>query len=228
MVPPVPVMVTVAAPVVAVLLAVRVRIELPLAGAVIEAGLKLAVTPEGKPVAESETAELNPPTTVVNTVAVLELPCATDKVVGETVRVKSGVAGALTLSEIVVVCVTLPPLAVIVMFTVPVVAVLEAVSVSVELPLPGAAKLVGLKLAVTPAGSPDADSDTAELNPPLSVVDTVAVAELPCVTLREAGVAVTLKSAVACFQTSEIGVALAAPPTLVSPYKSSRVRSTLK
>jgi hypothetical protein len=226
--PPVAVTVTVAVPVVAVLLAVKVKVELPLPGAAREAGLKPAVTPEGNPLADSEIAELNPPLTVVEMVVVPELPWATDRLAGEALTAKSGAAGALTVSEMVVVWVTLPPLAVTVMVAVPVVAVLDAVKVSVELPLPGAAKLVGLKLAVTPVGSPDTDNDTAELNPPLTVVETVALPELPWVTLREAGEAVTLKSAVACFQTSEMGVALAAPPTVVRPYKSSSVRSTLK
>ena len=119
-------------------------------------------------------------------------------------------------------------MAVTVTFTAPVVAVLLAVRVSVELPLPGAAMEAGLKLAVTPAGNPEADSATAELKPPLTVVERVLVVELPWVTLNKPGEAVMLKSGVACFQTSEIGVAVAALPTCVKPYKSSSVRSTLK
>jgi len=121
-----------------------------------------------------------------------------------------------------------PPVAVTVTFTVPVVAVLLAVRVNVEVPLPGAAKDAGLKLAVTPAGNPDADNETAELKPPLTVVVTVELPELPCVTLNEAGEAVTLKSGVGTFHTSEIGVAVAALPTWVRPYRSSSVRRTLK
>jgi hypothetical protein len=65
--------VTVAEPVVAVLLAVRVRVELPLPGAAMELGLKLAVTPLGKPEADNETAALKPPLTVVEIVLVTEL-----------------------------------------------------------------------------------------------------------------------------------------------------------
>src|SRR5215469_8266668 len=102
-------MVTVALPVVAVLLAVSVKVELPLPGAAIEAGLKLAVTPEGNPLADNEIAELNPPLTVVEMVLVPELPCVTDKLAGEALKAKSG---GLTVSETVVVCVTLPPVAV--------------------------------------------------------------------------------------------------------------------
>src|SRR5215472_2200699 len=100
-------------------------------------------------------------------------------------------------------------------FAVPAVAVLLAVKVKVELPPPGAAIDAGLKLAVTPAGNPEADNETAELKPPLTVVEIVEVPDEPWVTLSEAGVAVTLKSATGTFHTSEIGVAVAALPTRV-------------
>ncbi len=79
----------------------------------------------------------------------------------------------------------------------PVVAVLLALNVSVELPLPGAANELGLKLAVTPAGKPEALSETAELKPPLIAVVIDVLPEPPCVTDRLVGAALTLKSAVA-------------------------------
>jgi hypothetical protein len=66
-----------------------------------------------------------------------------------------------------------------VMFVVPVVAVLLAVKVRVELPLPGAPIDAGLKLAVTPAGKPEADSEIAELKPPLTVVEIVLLPDPP-------------------------------------------------
>lgn len=72
-----------------------------------------------------------------------------------------------------------PPVALIVTVAVPVVAVLPAVNVRVELPLPGAAIVLGLKLAVTPLGKPAMDNEMAELNPPLTVVEIVVFAELP-------------------------------------------------
>jgi hypothetical protein len=62
---------------------------------------------------------------------------------------------------------------------VPTTAVLSAVNVRVELPLPGAAIELGLKLAVTPVGRPDTESETAELKPPLTDVEAVVLLEPP-------------------------------------------------
>src|SRR5581483_5275746 len=77
-------------------------------------------------------------------------------------------------------------------------------------------------------GSPETDNDTAELKPPLTVVEIVVLPELPWFTLSEVGDADRVKSAATCFHTSEIAVVFAALPAWVSPYKSSSVRSTLK
>jgi hypothetical protein len=90
-------------PVVAVLLADNVKVELPLPGATIEAGLKLAVTPVGSPDADSVTGELKPPLTVVEIVELPEPPWATLKEDGEALTAKSGVAAALIVRETVVV-----------------------------------------------------------------------------------------------------------------------------
>ena len=74
---------------------------------------------------------------------------------------------------------TPPPVAVTVTFAVPVAAVLLAVKVKVELPPPGAAIDAGLNAAVTPAGSPETDNETAELKPLLTEVETVLLPEPP-------------------------------------------------
>jgi hypothetical protein len=79
------------------------------------------------------------------------------------------------------------------MLEVPLIAVLPTVKFNVELPLPGAAMDAGLKLAVTPVGSPDAERDTAELKPPETAVEMVALPELPCITERLAGDALSVK-----------------------------------
>ena len=73
------------------MLAVKVSVELPLPGAAIEVGLKFAVTPEGKPETDSDTAELNPPSAAVETLVLPELPWVTERLAGEALRLKSGV-----------------------------------------------------------------------------------------------------------------------------------------
>jgi len=68
------------------------------------------------------------------------------------------------------------------------VAVVEAtVKVIVELPAPGAAIGVGVKLTVTPVGWPLAVKATAESKPPETVVVIVELLPLPCTTVREEG-----------------------------------------
>lgn len=69
------------------------------------------------------------------------------------------------------------------------------VIVIVDVPDPGAAMLVGLKLTVVPLGAPEADKAIALLNPPLTVVVIVEVPCAPCITFREAGDGVTVKLA---------------------------------
>ena len=186
--------VTVAVPGVAALEAESVSVELPLPGAAIEAGLTLGVTPAGKPEAESDSAALKPPLTVVEMVLLPEAPCAMEGVVGEALTAKSAVAVAVTVRVMAVVWVTPPPVAVTVTVAAPVAAVVLAERVSVELPPPGAAIEAGLKLAVTPAGNPEAESDTAELKPPLTRVVMVLLPEAPCAIERLVGEAVRAKS----------------------------------
>jgi hypothetical protein len=82
-------------------------------------------------------------------------------------------------------------------FTVPVVAVALAVNVSVEVPLPGAAMEAGLKEAVTPAGNPETDNETAELNPPTTAVVMAEVTVEAWATETLAGEALMVKSGVA-------------------------------
>ena len=98
-----------------------------------------------------------------------------------------------TVNDTLLVCVTPPPVAVTVTFDVPLIAVLPTTNVSVELPLPGAAIEVGLKVAVTPVGNPEAVRETAELKPPLTEVEIVVLPELPCITDKLAGDADTAK-----------------------------------
>lgn len=91
--PDVPVIVTVAVPVVALEEAVRVKVEvaLPFAGGVTGLGEKAAVTPVGKPEALSVVAELNPFWLVMVMVLVPLEPWVTVTELGEAPMVKFGV-----------------------------------------------------------------------------------------------------------------------------------------
>src|SRR5215470_15751621 len=85
-VPLVPVTVTLAVPVVAVLDALKVTVLVP----VVEAGLKLAVMPAGKLPAARATAPVKPFTRPTVMVLLPDAPCATERVAGLAVKEKSG------------------------------------------------------------------------------------------------------------------------------------------
>jgi len=85
--PEVPVMVTVADPVVAVLLAVSVSTLVPVVGFVPNA----AVTPLGRPDAARVTLPVNPPTSVTVIVLVPLPPCVIVRLLGESDKLKLGV-----------------------------------------------------------------------------------------------------------------------------------------
>lgn len=69
-------------------------VELPVP--VIDAGLKLTVTPEGCPLALSVTAELNPPVTVLVMVELPALPCCTVTDDGEADRLYPATGGPVS------------------------------------------------------------------------------------------------------------------------------------
>src|SRR5262249_25168711 len=141
-----------AVPVVAVALAVNVTTLVVAVGLV----PKLAVTPAGNPDADKVTLPVKPVMELTVMVLLRLLPCTTDKLAGEADSEKLGCAGAFSVSETVVVCVKAPEVPVIVTVAVPVVAVLLAVRVRTLV------DVVGLvpKLAVTPAGRPEAERVT--------------------------------------------------------------------
>ena len=86
-------------PVVAVLLAVKVRTLVEVVGFV----PKEAVTPLGRAELESVTDPVKPPDAVTVIVLLPLVPCFTVRLEGEAESEKFGVAVALTVSEIVVV-----------------------------------------------------------------------------------------------------------------------------
>ena len=66
--------------------------DVPDPGEPMEVGLKVTVTPVGWPVAESATAESNPPEIVVVIVELPLLPSATETEAGEAAMVNAGLA----------------------------------------------------------------------------------------------------------------------------------------
>jgi hypothetical protein len=170
--PEVPVTVTVTGPpVVAVLAAVSV---ITLEPVVVGLGLKLAVTPMGRPVADRVTPPLNPFAGVTVMPSVLLLPWVTAKVPEAGASAKLG--ARFTVSAMVVDAVSAPEVPLMVTVTgPPTVAVLVAVSVSTLDPVVG---LVA-KPAVTPLGNPLAARVTLPLNPFAGVTVMVSVLLLP-------------------------------------------------
>ncbi len=111
---------------------------------------------------------------------------------------KLACAAVFTVNEMVVECVVDPDVPVTVTFTVPVVAVDDAVSVKVDVALPFAGGVTGFveNAAVTPLGRPEALNVVAELNPLKLVMVIVLVPLDPCVTVTELGDAPIEKSGV--------------------------------
>jgi hypothetical protein len=76
----------------------------------------------------------------------------------------------------------------------------------VEVPEPGAGIELGLKLAVTPVGIPEADKLTELLNPPLTIVVSVDVPWFPCTMLTAVGEAERVKLGVTVAVTVRVTV----------------------
>lgn len=179
--PEVPVTVTFTWPVVAELLAVKVRILEPLE---VGFGLKAAVTPLGNAELLRVTLPLNPFDGVTVMVALALVPCVTATLPGDADRLKFACAAALTVRLTIVACDKLPAaVPVTVTFTDPVVAVPVAVNVSVAVLVAG----FGLKAAVTPLGNAEVEKVTPPLKPFDGVMVMVVWALLPCVTATLAG-----------------------------------------
>lgn len=178
-VPEVPVTVTVDVPTVAVLLAVKLRTLVEVVGLV----PKLAVTPLGRPEAESVTAPVKPFDGATVIVLLPLVPCFTVRLDGEAESEKFGWAGALTVRLIVVVWLVVPDVPVMVTVAAPAVAVLLAVNVRALV------EVVGLvpKLAVTPVGRPEAERLTEPAKPLIGVIVMVLLPLVPCVMESEDG-----------------------------------------
>jgi hypothetical protein len=214
--PEVPVTVTLTVPVVAVLLAVSVKV-LEFVGLVVLVGLNEAVTPLGKP--EGDTDKLTLPVKPFSGVTKMVLPplapCMIDRLDDEAESEKlGGGTAAVTVRLIVVVWVKVPEVPVMVTLTVPVVAEPVAVSVKV-LEFAGLVVLGGLNEAVTPLGKAEADTDklTPPVKPFTGVTEVVLEPLAPCTTDKLAGEAEREKSGTgAAVTVRESVVVLVKPP----------------
>ncbi len=121
-------------------------------------GPNTAVTPLGRPAADSVTLLLKPFCAVTVAVPVAVEARGSPRAVGARDSVK---LGAVTVSTRVVVPLSVPETPATVTVLVPAAAVLLAVKVSELVP----AVLAGLKAAVTPPGNPDTARLTVELKP---------------------------------------------------------------
>lgn len=172
-------------PVVAVLVAVKVRTLVPVVGFVPNE----ADTPLGRAELDKVTDPVKPPDGVTVIVLVLLPPCATVTLEGDADSEKLGVAVAFTVKLTVVVWVRLPEVPVTVTVAVPVVAVELAVNVNTLLEVAGLVP----KLALTPEGSPDAERVTLPVKPPEGAMLMVVLPLLPWVTLTLLGEADRVK-----------------------------------
>ena len=129
-------------------------------------------------VALIDTLPVSPPTNPIETVAEALVPAGTVSAKGEAEMVKLGSAVTFNVRVVVSVIVLLVP--VIVTVAGPTVAVFVAVKVSVVPAEP--VTEVGLKLAVTPAGSPLTERATVPLKPLIAETVTLWVTEVPCST----------------------------------------------
>jgi hypothetical protein len=181
--PAVPVTVAVKPPVGAVLLAAKASVLVP----EVLAGVNEAFTPLGNPDAVRLTLPVKPFWGVIVIMLVPLDPCVRLTVFGDADSAKFGTA--LTVRVIVVEPVRLPEVPVIVTLVVPAVAALLAESVSVLV----VEALPGVKDAVTPVGSPEADMTTVPLNPPRGTMLMVLVPLVPCTSVMLFGEAERLK-----------------------------------
>ena len=224
--PPVPVRVMVYVPMGVVAAVEIVRVEVN--DGVPEDGLKVAVTPVGRPDADRVTTSLKPSIDEMETVAVVDSPCVMESEVGLTEMLKSGTGAATTVSRYVQLCVFPPPLPVI--FTVylrtGVVVAADIVSLDVKSGVPE----TGVKVAVTPAGRPEADKLTVLVKSSLARTDTVALTDSPCTAEPEVGLTEMLKSGAAVTVSWKVVVCVFPPPVpvIVILYVPAGVVVTVK
>lgn len=178
------------------------------------AGVKVAVTPVGSPLTDRATAALKPFCGGAVTLKDAEAPSMIDKEVEAAERVN---VGTTTTSETFTVALSEPLVPVIVSVEVPAAAPDATVSFSALAVVP--LMLVGVKVAVTPLGSPATDRATAELKPFCGGAVTLKDAEAPVTIDKDVEAAERVNVGIAT--TSEtLTVALSEPlmPVMTTGY----------
>jgi hypothetical protein len=151
---------------------------------VVEAGLKVAVTPLGRLLALRATLPANPPVLAMLTVLVLLVPWLTFNCEGLGDKEKSGV---ITDSWIAMEEVMPPPVPI--MVTVAFVPTgTELATLKVTMPL-APVTVDGFRVAVTPAGNPLTLNVTGLVKPPAGLIAMVLATLVPCTTLMLSGLA---------------------------------------
>jgi hypothetical protein len=215
-VPEVPVMVIVADPVAAVEAAVNVITLVAVAGLVANA----AVTPVGNPDAARVTLPVNPFSSVTAMVLVPVLPGATFSVEGEAARVKLGAPVTVSVMEVVT-GVRVPEVPVMVIGYAP--ATVDAATANVT--TLEVVEEVGLNVAVTPVGMPEAAKVTLPANGLTSVTVMVSVPLAPGATDRVAaeGLSVKLPLLVTVSETEVVALSVPEVPVMVIGYVPATV-----
>jgi len=173
--PPEAVTMTVADPIAVEVVDVIVRL-IPCPGAMVVAE-SFKVTPAGAPLAVSESRDEKPFCSDEVSLTTVEVPIFTlAELAGPSEKVGADVMVTLSGTEVA----SPPPLTVMVALAEPSTAVPLAVNLMKTAPAPGAAMEVGVRVAVTPLGSPVIAMATAELNPPALFVVRVKAPLVPC------------------------------------------------
>jgi len=154
-------------------------------------GEKLAVTPAGSPLIESATEELNPPIPVMVTVSERLDPCASLPVV--TLSFSEKLGGGLTVTVIGRFTVMPPPDAAMVTVEFPSGAAEAALIVRMLVPEPLSGRVAVEKLAVTPLPRPLTVRPTEALNPYLAARLRFTFELAPCTTATDFVFALSVK-----------------------------------
>jgi len=189
-----------------------VSVLVPEPGAAMVAGAKLALMPVGSPLTEKLTAELKVALAAVVKVTLLCPPRVT-VTAALAPRLKLGAISTVTV--LLAVLMTPPPVAVIVIKYALGTTLVAALSVSVLVPEPGAAIPPGEKLAVMPLGSPLTARLMALLKVLFALVVSVRLPLFPAANVSEPELTLKLKLGAARTVTVQPAVLVTPPPVAV-------------